>query len=317
MTVPTLGRLTSVSLRDTWIHEAHSFTPWLAKHLDLLADKLGIPLELEDQEVSVGPFYADILARNPTDDSLVLIENQLERTDHTHLGQIMTYLAGLGSHTVVWIAADFCEEHLSALQWLNEHTKEPFSFFAIKVSAVRIENSPIAPVFETLCQPNQWDRKLQEIAKENRGLTPLGQFRKDFWTHYVTLFSDELTQEAATGNSSRWRQLEDLQLAISLYLGKNEVGLFVRGPQKNDNGKDLVEKLLPYSKQLSDRLGVVWQQNSNGYCLQKSYKADTSQRDRWDELCSWLHKEADIYEATIREVVESETALTTSIAFRP
>ncbi len=309
MTVPTLGKLTSVNLRDTWIHEAYSFTPWLAEHLDLLEDKLGIPLELEGQEVSVGPFYADILARNPTDDSLVLIENQLEKTDHTHLGQIMTYLAGLESHTVVWIAADFCEEHLSALNWLNEHTKEPFSFFAIKVSAVRIGNSPIAPVLETLCQPNQWDRKLQEITKENRGLTPLGQFRKDFWTRYVTLFPNELTHEAANATSSRWRQLEDLQLAISLYLGKDEVGLFVRGPQRNANGKDVVEKLLPYSEQLSDRLGVVWQRHSNSYFWVKNYKADTSQRDRWDELCNWLHKEADIYEATIRDVIKTETAL--------
>ncbi len=107
MTNPELGVLTDVDVRLAWAHEAHSFTPWLAQHLDALAVVIGIPLELEGREVSVETFYADILARNPQDGSLVLIENQLEATDHGHLGQIMTYLAGLEAETVVWVATSF------------------------------------------------------------------------------------------------------------------------------------------------------------------------------------------------------------------
>jgi hypothetical protein len=121
-----------------------SFTPWLPAHLDELAYKIGIPLELEGVEMPVETFSADILARNPQDDTLVLIENQLEGSDHTHLGQIMTYLAGLEAHTIVWIAADFREPHLSTLKWLNENTSESFAFFAVNVKAVRIEDSLIA-----------------------------------------------------------------------------------------------------------------------------------------------------------------------------
>lgn len=127
MTIPSLGSLVEVNLRKAWNHEAHSFTPWLAAHLDELAAKIGIPLELEGQEVAVETFSADILARNAQDGSLVLIENQLEGSDHIHLGQIMTYLAGLNAHTVVWIAATFREPHLSVLKmtWQIGSTAQP------------------------------------------------------------------------------------------------------------------------------------------------------------------------------------------------
>ena len=188
---PELGTLVEVNLRDAWHHEAYSFTPWLAENLDRLSNVLGMPLELVGQEVSVETFSADILARNPQDNSRVLIENQLEVADHTHLGQILTYLAGLETHTVIWIAADFREAHLSALKWLNENTVAPFAFFAVKVKAVRIGESPIAPMFEVMSKPNQWERRLHAIAQDSSSLSSLGQFRMEFWTHYVNRFPDE------------------------------------------------------------------------------------------------------------------------------
>ncbi len=120
--------------------------------------------------MSVGSFSADLLARNPLDGSLVLIENQLEQTDHNHLGQILTYLAGLEAQVIVWIASDFRDPHLSAIHWLNDHTVDPFAFFAVQVKAVRIGDSPIAPLFEVVAKPNGWDRKLQQqVASPGRG----------------------------------------------------------------------------------------------------------------------------------------------------
>ena len=127
-----LGRLKNVNLREAWSHEAQDFTPWLAENLDRLSTAIGIPLELEGQEVSVESFSADILARNPQNDSRVLIENQLEQTDHTHLGQILTYLAGLEAQVVIWVASSFRDPHISAVQWLNDHTVAPFAFFAVR-----------------------------------------------------------------------------------------------------------------------------------------------------------------------------------------
>lgn len=160
MTDIRFGRLEDLPLRDAWKHEAHQFTPWLADNIDHLSEVIGIPLELTGTEVAVETFSADILARNPMDDSIVLIENQLETTDHTHLGQIMTYLAGLDAQTVVWIAPAFREPHLSAIRWLNEHTSDGFSFFAVKARVVRIGDSPYAPIFEVLEKPDFWQRQL-------------------------------------------------------------------------------------------------------------------------------------------------------------
>ena len=157
------GRLEDLPPRDAWGHEAHAFTPWLAENIDRLGEAVGMELELTGQEVRVERFAADILARDPTDGSAVLIENQLEATDHTHLGQIMTYLAGLDARAVIWIAPEFREPHLSAVRWLNDHTAESFSFFAVRLRVVRIGDSPMAPVFEVVEKPNGWERRLGAV----------------------------------------------------------------------------------------------------------------------------------------------------------
>src|SRR3989338_3343609 len=137
-----LGKLEKVELREIWQNEGQSFTPWLAeeKNLEMLGEAIGIELELEAQEKDVGPFRADILCKNTEDDSLVLIENQIERTDHKHLGQLLTYAAGLQSVTIVWVASKFTEEHRKALDWLNEITDERFSFFGLEVELWKIGN---------------------------------------------------------------------------------------------------------------------------------------------------------------------------------
>ena len=116
------GELKDVTLRDVWGNEAQHFTPWLAANMERLSEAIGIPLESEGTEVAVEQFSADIVARNPADGSRVLIENQLEGSDHRHLGQILTYLAGVQAQTVIWVARDFDESHRSAIRWLNDHT---------------------------------------------------------------------------------------------------------------------------------------------------------------------------------------------------
>jgi hypothetical protein len=135
MTVKNLGRLERVDLRDIWLSEASDFTPWLARkeNLDILGQTLGIDLELEAQERPVGPFRSDILCKDIGSDRWVLIENQLERTDHNHLGQLLTYASGLEAVTIVWIAAHLTEEHRSTLDWLNRITDGSFRFFGLEV----------------------------------------------------------------------------------------------------------------------------------------------------------------------------------------
>jgi len=135
----SLGRLEKIGLREVWLDEAADFTPWLARpeNLRLLGETIGIVLECEAQEKEVGPFRADILCKDTTTGSWVLIENQLERTNHTHLGQLLTYAAGLDAVTIVWITQRFTEEHRAALDWLNEKTEEGINFCKPKSVAVR------------------------------------------------------------------------------------------------------------------------------------------------------------------------------------
>lgn len=157
-----MGRLERVDLREAWETEDGDFTPWLAQeeNIALLGDAIGIDLEVEAQEKQVGPFRADILCLDTatTDKHWVLIENQLYRTDHTHLGQLITYAAGLDAVTIIWIAGQFTDEHRAALDWLNEITDEEIRFFGIEVELWRIGNSPPAPKFNIVSEPNDWTK---------------------------------------------------------------------------------------------------------------------------------------------------------------
>src|SRR5256885_2050308 len=140
MNIRNLGRLQRVDLREVWLSESSGFTPWLAQqeNMKLLGETIGIDLECEAQEKEVGPFRADILCKDTATDSWVLIENQLERTDHGHLGQLLTYAAGLEAVTIVWVAREFTDEHRAALDWLNEITGQKFNFFGLEIELWRI-----------------------------------------------------------------------------------------------------------------------------------------------------------------------------------
>lgn len=305
MTIPQLGTLETVDLRKAWHHEAHSFTPWLAAHLDALASAIGIPLELEGREVAVDTFSADILARNTSDGSLVLIENQLEVTDHSHLGQVMTYLAGLEAQMVIWIAKDFRDAHLSAVNWLNEHTVDPFAFFAVRVKVVRIGNSPLAPVFELLAKPNEWERQLQSKTQQarttNRATGDLYQFRRDFWQHYADRHPAIAHDTPAGGNSNRWRTVAESDLRISSYLAQQSVGVFIRGKLRADPG-DLYSKLAPHAATLKAKLGTELKDESSDHHFSARLPIDTSDRSRWDEIVDWLNEQTNKYEQVLLEL---------------
>ena len=170
MTTPQPGRLERVDLRTAWKNEASDFTPLLASddNIRLLGDTLGLDLEVQQQEAQVGPFRADILCRNTADNSLVLVENQLERTDHGHLGQLFTYAAGLDAVTVVWIASRFTEEHRAAVDWLNRITHDGFHFFGLEIELRRIGGSKPAPKFNVVAKPNDWSKVVAEARQQRR-----------------------------------------------------------------------------------------------------------------------------------------------------
>jgi hypothetical protein len=186
MPAPKLGRLKKVELRTAWQNEASDFTPWLAgeENIRLLGDTLGLDLEVQQQEAQVGPFRADILCRNTADNTLVLVENQLERTDHGHLGQLFTYAAGLDAVTVVWIASRFTEEHRAAIDWLNRITHDGFHFFGLEIELWRIGTSEPAPKFNVVAKPNDWSKVVAEVRSGGRQLTPGQEKQVAFWADF-------------------------------------------------------------------------------------------------------------------------------------
>ena len=180
-----LGTIKKMDLRDVWSSESSDFTPWLAKeeNISLLGDAIGLELEVESQEKNVGPFRADILARDLTSNHYVLIENQLEQTNHNHLGQIMTYAAGLDAFSIIWIAKSFTEEHRAALDWLNRITEENINFFGIEIEVIQIGDSLPAPQFKVVAKPNDWSKSVRSSASTAE-LTDTKLKQQQYWTQF-------------------------------------------------------------------------------------------------------------------------------------
>lgn len=179
----SFGQLEKVDLRKAWKDEAGDFTPWLAEedNLKLLGDAIGIELELDSVEKMVGTFYADILCKNIVDGSWVLIENQLEKTDHKHFGQLLTYAFGLNANTIIWIAKRFTNEHRAALDRLNDITDDEFRCFGIEIELCRIGDSDIAPLFNIVAKPNVWTKSVKRGTGE---VSDIGKAQLEFWTAF-------------------------------------------------------------------------------------------------------------------------------------
>jgi len=147
-----------------WEHEAHDFTPWLRENIELLAEAVGLELDLVETESPVGDFAVDLYAKDLNTGRWVIIENQLEQTDHAHLGQLMTYGAGKEAGVVIWISPRFRDEHREALNWLNEITEKSVSFFGIELEVLQIGKSLLAPNLRLVAQPSEWRKIVSPSA---------------------------------------------------------------------------------------------------------------------------------------------------------
>lgn len=199
MATREMGVIREKKVRDLWDHEAHNFTPWLAENIDLLGHALQMNLEFDQTEVPVGPFRLDILARDVGRGLKVVIENQLEWTDHNHLGQLLTYAAGLDASVVVWIAPHFCDEHRATIDWLNRTTSEDVEFFAVEVRVITIEGkdkakkaSLLAPELRPVAFPNDWTKG--NVGKRNAER----QLAKQQWLDFFEPLVNKLREPGFT-----------------------------------------------------------------------------------------------------------------------
>ncbi|MCY3603358.1 MAG: hypothetical protein OXH12_09795, partial [Chloroflexi bacterium] len=237
MTTTRFTRLSDAAIREAWPDEARDFTPWLFDNIGFLSGAVGIELKAIATEAAVDNFSVDIIAEDSRTGERVLIENQLEASDHRHLGQVLTYLAGIKARSVIWIARDFQDAHRSAVRWLNEHTDDDFAFFAVRLRVVRIGDSPFAPVFDVVEQPNDWDTTLRSnTAAAESELTGL---RRRFWDRYLERHPGVFSPSR---HSNVWvPMLSDGEVVLSMYVGSKTSGMFLRGRFGTDG-----EHLAPY-----------------------------------------------------------------------
>ena len=310
VTFASLGRLERVDLREIWENEATGFTPWLAEpeNLALLAGAVGLELELEAQEKTVGPFRADLLCKDVATDHWVLVENQLARTDHVHLGQLLTYASGLKAVTIVWVAAHFTEEHRAALDWLNDITDDRFNFFGLEIEAWRIGSSSAAPKFNVVSKPNDWSRQVSERASEIGNLTPTKQLQLDFWTEF---------RAYAEEHAERIHPTKPLpQHWMNMALGRSGTGLAAiasvmdsvnEGSDNNElraevnlsgsNAAAFYEGLRSQKREIEEELKeqLAWH-NPESTQSSKMYlrrAVDLHDRERWPEYHEWLVAKLD------------------------
>lgn len=174
----SLGTLKEITdLRKVWPHEALNFTPWVAENIELLGDAVGLDITVEETESSVGDFNVDIYASETGTDRKIIIENQLEDTDHDHLGKLITYASGKSADVVIWIVKHAREEHKAAVEWLNNHTDDKIGFFLCEIKLFQIGDSQIAPSFSVVEKPNDWAKEIKKTTAAN----PTQQQRLEYW----------------------------------------------------------------------------------------------------------------------------------------
>jgi hypothetical protein len=315
MPIPkALSKLKRVPMREAWKHEASDFTPWLAEaaNLDTLAQALGLSeLEAVATEHWVGNFKLDILCTDG--DEQVIIENQLDETDHKHLGQILAYAAGVGARKVIWLAESFRAEHIAALQFLNDNTTDNLSFFGVQIELWRIGDSPLAPKFEVVVKPNDWTKASREQARAASSTSPTKQLQQKFWTALVERLAITAPQIRPQKprpqhwlNNSIGRSGFGLNITANTRDERLGVELWMPGLQ----AKEHFALLLPQKQGIESALGfsLDWQElpEARACRIAAWYTgASIENEGRWNEYLDWITQRLVKMDQVLRPVVKA------------
>lgn len=297
-----LGRLEMVDLRQVWTTESRDFTPWLAlpENIALLGNAIHLDLEVDSTERGVGPYRADIVCKDTATGHNVLIENQLEATDHLHLGQLLTYAAGLDAVTIVWVARKFTDEHRAAMDWLNAITDSRFNFFGLEIELWRIGDSPVAPKFNVVCQPNDWRKVVKDFPGGGQELSGTKQLHLEFWAQFRQYMEDRNSPiRVGKPSTDHWKNFPVGRSYFALVAvngmrdGYSSVYLSISGPQAKRfyrqlllQHKDTIEAVLaPFGT-------IAWRELPEKIESQIGVRraSSPSQRETWPGLNDWFAK---------------------------
>ena len=302
MTTPNLAKIERVDLREAWPNEARDFTPWLAENIAELGEALGMDLELQETEAAVGGYSLDVLATDLNQNRPVIIENQLEPTNHTHLGQLLTYAAGYDANVIVWLTREFRDEHRQALDWLNQRTGEDTEFFGVVVELLKIDGSRPAPQFRTVATPNEW-RKMQGRSTPS---TPSQELNYEWRRGLIEIlrqkhgFSFRRIAQAKSTWLAIERPITDAWYAVSWDKGNPclELRLHKRGSGGRDWNQKIFESLEQHKGSIEAKIlesehseQFIWESTERrqisrvAICRDGNVFQDT---ESWDEYRDWL-----------------------------
>lgn len=290
-----LGLLKEIKdLRKVWPHEALDFTPWLAEddNIGLLADAVGLEISVDETESNVGDFNVDIYASEIGTDRKIIIENQLEDTNHDHLGKLITYASGKSADIIIWVVKKAREEHRSAIEWLNNHTDEKINFFLVEIKLYQIGDSEIAVKFEVVEKPNDWTKEI----KKQSNTSPSLQARFEYWTafndyafqnkDFVKYFNK---RKASTDHWMNFSVGSSLcHLAISQIRKDNKI--VVEWYITDD--KELYKTFLSHRDEIEKEMGINldWRElpDKKASRILISHEANFENKDEWIVQFDWI-----------------------------
>lgn len=274
-----IGRLTKVNIKELWRHEQYDFSNWLSKeeNIELLNDILGLTLIDVKKEVNVGAYRCDIVAKDETSDTIIVIENQLEASDHDHLGKIITYASGLSADFIVWIVKEARSEHRSAIEWLNNNTNKNINFFLIELHAYKIGNSIPAPKFEVIEMPNNFIKNTK-LKTNDDILSKSESSRLEFWTRFNEVLEERNKPfNTRKPSTDHWYSIalgtSKAHMNILLVSKDNYIGLDI---QVNGD-KALFDKLFLKKDIIENEIGLNfdWQRLDNKKASRIIYKINS------------------------------------------
>lgn len=292
-----LGELKILEVRNIWPNESADFTPWLAndENIGRLGDALGLELEVESTEVAVGPYAADILARDSGTSAYVVIENQLGKTNHDHLGKAITYPAVLSAGAIVWVAPEFTEEHRKAIDWLNDNMSSDVSFYGVRLELWQIDNSKPAVRFNVLSRPGEVARKAA-ITRASTVLSDAKKLQFEWWTAFreALLASKEIPSAQAAG-PRYWFNVAlgrtGIHLSNTCDTSANRIGVRVY-MRKRHGGDSALAQLEEQKAEIEREIGQSLLWNTSPGALDKTIglvrHVDLKNRDEWPDYINWM-----------------------------
>ena len=287
-----LGRLVKVDEKEKWRYEEKDFSPWLVENLDQLSSVLDIDLDFVGREVRVGPYRADVLARNSRNGDLIVIENQLTRADPKHLGQLLTYVARLKAHSGVWIAPYYWDTNLSAIRLLNKCGGWSPNFYAVKLSLFENGNSAQQAVLNVIEHPKKWQDPLAV----------------EFWKCFASHLPHAPVPRFNPGSNLRRGRhyVSEVDLCVVQYIEANFVRVYVTGNGREPSS-EVYERIRPYRRFLFDALEKAdFLPGDNPRCTTE-LRVNSHGRHNWKLMANWLENQRVSYEMVLRECLKGTT----------